>query len=78
MDSSVDHISELDPKMAYIQVTYVTPYFDEIELEFRLSEFERNHDISTFMFETPFTQEGSKSRGDPQEQWKRRTILTSI
>lgn len=28
------------------------------------------------MFETPFTKDG-KVRGNPEEQWKRRTILTS-
>jgi hypothetical protein len=28
------------------------------------------------MFETPFTKDG-KARGTPEDQWKRRTILTS-
>ncbi|XP_008205538.1 dedicator of cytokinesis protein 9 isoform X2 [Nasonia vitripennis] len=77
MDSGPVQISDLDPKIAHIQVTYVVPYFDEMELDVRLTEFERNHDISCFMFEIPFTQEGNKARGSPKDQWKRRTILTT-
>lgn len=45
-------------------------------MEDRQTEFEQNHDISCFMFETPFTKDG-KARGNPEEQWKRRTIITS-
>lgn len=76
MDSVPVDISELDPKIAYIQVTHVTPYFEKTELEVRQTEFEQNHNVSCFMFETPFTKEG-KARGSPEDQWKRRTILTS-
>ncbi|CAG9771792.1 unnamed protein product [Ceutorhynchus assimilis] len=65
--------SDLDPKLAYIQVTHVTPYFEK-GLEDRQTEFEQNHNVSTFMYETPFTKDG-KARGNPEEQWKRRTIL---
>ena len=42
----------------------------------RSSEFEQNHNIKTFMFETPFTKDG-RPRGAPNEQYKRRTVLTS-
>lgn len=76
MDSTPVDVSELDPKLAYVQVTHVTPYFEKYELEQRLTEFEQTHDILCFMFETPFTKDG-KARGNPEEQWKRRTILTS-
>lgn len=76
MDSVPVDISELDPKIAYIQVTHVIPYFEKHELEVRQTEFEQNHNVSCFMFETPFTKEG-KARGSPEDQWKRRTILTS-
>jgi len=76
MDSVPVDVSELDPKVAYIQVTHVIPYFEKIELEVRQTEFEQNHNVSCFMFETPFTKEG-KARGSPEDQWKRRTILTS-
>lgn len=74
MDSVPIDQSELDQKIAYIQVTHVTPYFEKIESDTRLTEFEQNHDICWFMFETPFTHEG-KPRGNPEDQWKRRTIV---
>ncbi|XP_058808456.1 dedicator of cytokinesis protein 9 isoform X2 [Phymastichus coffea] len=77
MDSTFIQMSDLDPKIAYIQVTYVVPYFDDVELENRLTDFERNHDISCFMFETPFTQDGNRTTGKPEDQWKRRTIVTT-
>ncbi|GJQ82839.1 hypothetical protein Trydic_g13541 [Trypoxylus dichotomus] len=76
-DSSPMAQNELDQKFAHIQVTHVTPYFDKSELEERQTEFEENHDISCFMFETPFTKDAGKAQGNPDEQWKRRTIITS-
>jgi hypothetical protein len=69
--------AELDQKFAYIQVTHVTPYFEEKELQKRITEFERNNNIKRFMFETPFTK-NDKARGEIQEQYKRRTILLSM
>lgn len=74
MDSVPINQNDLDPKYAYIQVTHVTPYFGKLELEHRITEFEQSHDINQFMFETPFTKDG-KVRGNPEDQWKRRTIL---
>lgn len=68
------NVSELDPKSAYIQVTHVTSYHEKSALEDRQNDFELNHDIDCFMFETPFTKDG-KSRGNPEDQWKRRTII---
>lgn len=76
MDSNIVDVSELDPKLAYIQVTHVTPYFCKDELEHRQTEFEQNHDVDTFMYETPFTKNGT-ARGNIEDQYKRRTILTS-
>ncbi|XP_023290391.1 dedicator of cytokinesis protein 9 isoform X2 [Orussus abietinus] len=76
MDSVPVNSAELDQKFAYIQVTHVTPYFEKFELDARPTEFEQNHDVGCFMFETPFTKEG-KARGNPEYQWKRRTILTT-
>lgn len=69
--------NDLDTKMAYIQVTHVVPYFIKDELETRQTEFEQNHDIDTFMFETPFTKAGGARCTLVEDQWKRRTILTS-
>ena len=67
---------DLDPKYAYIQVTYVTPFFEEKELEDRKTDFEMHHNINRFVFETPFTLSGKK-HGGVEEQCKRRTVLTS-
>uniref|UniRef100_A0A182JHE5 Dedicator of cytokinesis protein 9 n=1 Tax=Anopheles atroparvus TaxID=41427 RepID=A0A182JHE5_ANOAO len=77
MDSSPVDQSTLDPKIAYIQVTHVTPYYCKDELEMRPTEFEQNHDVDTFMYETPFTPSGS-AHGAVEDQWKRRTILTTL
>lgn len=76
MDSNKVNPKDLDPKTAYIQVTYVTPYFDEKELGERQTQFERSNNIRCFMFETPFTNDG-KAHGLIEEQQKRRTILTT-
>ena len=67
---------DLDPKYAYIQVVYVTPYFDEKELTSRVTDFERNNNVRRFMYELPFTRSG-KERGSIEEQHKRRFIITS-
>ncbi|KAK3096056.1 hypothetical protein FSP39_022605 [Pinctada imbricata] len=73
-DSKKVSPSSLDPKFAHIQVTHVTPYFEEKELQKRITEFERQNNIRRFMFETPFT-EGGKAQGEIHEQHKRRTIV---
>ncbi|CAH2247113.1 dedicator of cytokinesis 10 [Pelobates cultripes] len=75
-DSNKVNPKDLDPKIAYIQVTYVTPYFDEKEMEDRKTDFEKHHNISRFVFETPFTLSGKK-HGGVEEQCKRRTVLTT-
>ncbi|XP_078065091.1 dedicator of cytokinesis protein 10 [Mustelus asterias] len=75
-DSNKVNPKDLDPKFAYIQVTYVTPYFDEKEVTERRTDFEKNHNIKRFVFETPFTLSGKK-HGGVEEQCKRRTILTT-
>ncbi|XP_022671033.1 dedicator of cytokinesis protein 9-like isoform X3 [Varroa destructor] len=77
MDSSQVKVSELDPKCAYIQVTHVTPYFGEQSADVEMSDFERHHNVDEFMFETPFTLTGGKARGEPHEQCRRRTVLTT-
>ncbi len=38
----------------YIQVTYVQPYFDENEMENRVSFFERNNNLKKFYYETSY------------------------
>uniref|UniRef100_A0A8B9RJW5 Dedicator of cytokinesis 10 n=1 Tax=Astyanax mexicanus TaxID=7994 RepID=A0A8B9RJW5_ASTMX len=76
-DSNKVNPKDLDPRFAYIQVTYVVPYFDEKEQQEKKTDFERHHNINRFVFETPFTLSGKK-HGDVEEQCKRRTILTKI
>ncbi|XP_059826473.1 dedicator of cytokinesis protein 9 isoform X2 [Hypanus sabinus] len=68
---------DLDSKYAYIQVTYVTPFLDEKELQDRKTDFERSHNIQRFVFEMPFTVSGKK-QGGVDQQCKRRTILTTM
>ncbi|XP_049334628.1 dedicator of cytokinesis protein 10 isoform X4 [Astyanax mexicanus] len=75
-DSNKVNPKDLDPRFAYIQVTYVVPYFDEKEQQEKKTDFERHHNINRFVFETPFTLSGKK-HGDVEEQCKRRTILTT-
>ena len=71
------NVIELDQKTAYMQVTHVTPFFIKDELEIKQNDFEQNHDIDTFMFETPFTKNHVGPRCSlVEDQWKRRTILT--
>ncbi|CAN0290885.1 unnamed protein product [Lampetra fluviatilis] len=77
-DSGKVNAKDLDPRCAYIQVTYVTPYFEEKEQQERRSEFERCHGVRRFAFETPYTLGGGGARqGGVHEQCKRRTVLTT-
>ncbi|XP_032878969.1 dedicator of cytokinesis protein 9 isoform X12 [Amblyraja radiata] len=68
---------DLDAKFAYIQVTYVTPFLDEKEMQDRKTDFEKSHNIQRFVFEMPFTVSGKK-QGGVDQQCKRRTILTTM
>ena len=69
-------MTSLNADHAYIQITHVEPYFTAKELEERKTKFERENQISRFVFETPFTADG-KQRGDVTKQCMRKTILTS-
>uniref|UniRef100_A0A3B3QZ13 Dedicator of cytokinesis 11 n=1 Tax=Paramormyrops kingsleyae TaxID=1676925 RepID=A0A3B3QZ13_9TELE len=75
-DSSKVNAKELDSKFAYIQVTFMKPYFDEKDLSERKTDFEKSHNINRFVFETPYTLSGKK-HGGVEEQCKRRTVLTT-
>jgi hypothetical protein len=41
-------MSSLDPEMAYIQITYVEPYFEAYELRHRVTYFDRNFNMSKY------------------------------
>ncbi|XP_053329057.1 dedicator of cytokinesis protein 11 [Spea bombifrons] len=75
-DSNKVNTKDLDTKFAHIQITYVKPYLEEQELLDRKTDFEKNHNISRFVFETPYTLSGKK-HGSVEEQCKKRTILTT-
>jgi hypothetical protein len=61
---------------AYLQITYVEPFFDTYELKERITYFDKNYNLRTFMYCTPFTLDG-RAHGDLHEQYKRKSILTT-
>uniref|UniRef100_A0A673C5W8 Dedicator of cytokinesis 11 n=1 Tax=Sphaeramia orbicularis TaxID=375764 RepID=A0A673C5W8_9TELE len=75
-DSNKVNPKELDPKFAYVQVTFVKPYFEEKEAPEKKTDFEKCHNINRFVFETPYTLSGKK-HGGVEEQCKRRIVLTT-
>ncbi|KAJ3603775.1 hypothetical protein NHX12_028516 [Muraenolepis orangiensis] len=76
-DSTPVDRKKLNPNKAYIQITYVEPYFDDYEMKDRLTNFEKNFNLRRFMFTTPYTRSG-RPRGELCEQYKRKTILTTM
>ncbi|KAL4630060.1 dedicator of cytokinesis protein 8 isoform X3 [Arapaima gigas] len=76
-DSTPVDRNKLNPNKAYIQITFVEPYFDDYEMKDRLTNFEKNFNLRRFMYTTPFTKSG-KPRGELHEQYKRKTILTTM
>lgn len=48
-DSNIVDISGLDPEKAYIQITYVEPFFEQYELRYRQTHFDRNFNISNLL-----------------------------
>uniref|UniRef100_A0A665WAC3 Dedicator of cytokinesis 11 n=1 Tax=Echeneis naucrates TaxID=173247 RepID=A0A665WAC3_ECHNA len=75
-DSNKVNPKDLDHKFAYVQVTFVKPYFEEKEAPEKKTDFEKCHNINRFVFETPYTLSGKK-HGGVEEQCKRRTVLTT-
>ncbi|XP_058146190.1 LOW QUALITY PROTEIN: dedicator of cytokinesis protein 6 [Dasypus novemcinctus] len=75
-DSNPVDKSKLEPQKAYIQITYVEPHFDTYELKDRVTYFDRNYGLRTFLFCTPFTPDG-RAHGDLPEQHKRKTLLST-
>ncbi|XP_060040571.1 dedicator of cytokinesis protein 6 isoform X2 [Erinaceus europaeus] len=75
-DSNPVDKSKLDPHKAYIQITYVEPHFDTYELKDRVTYFDRNYGLRTFLFCTPFTPDG-RAHGELAEQHKRKTLLST-
>ncbi|XP_040842271.1 dedicator of cytokinesis protein 6 isoform X2 [Ochotona curzoniae] len=75
-DSNPVDKSKLDPHKAYMQITYVEPHFDAYELKDRVTYFDRNYGLRTFLFCTPFTPDG-RAHGELPVQHKRKTLLST-
>ncbi|RUS71322.1 hypothetical protein EGW08_020919, partial [Elysia chlorotica] len=75
-DSNTVERDKLDPEKAYIQITYVEPYFDLYEYKERITYFDKNYKLKRFIYATPFTLDG-RAHGELHEQYKRKTILTT-
>lgn len=76
-DSNAVDVSTLESDKVYIQITYVEPYFDFWEMDERQTSFERSYNLKRFLYSTPFTPDGKRPHGVLQEQYKRKTILTT-
>ncbi|XP_053555956.1 dedicator of cytokinesis protein 8 [Bombina bombina] len=76
-DSTPVDKTKLNPAKAYVQITFVEPYFDEYEMKDRITPFEKKYNLRRFMYTTPFTLDG-RPRGELSEQYKRKTILTTM
>ncbi|XP_033216404.1 dedicator of cytokinesis protein 7 [Belonocnema kinseyi] len=74
-DSNPVDVSKLEADKAYVQITYVEPFFENHELRHRPTVFHRNFNIKRFVYATPFTP-GGKAHGELREQCKRKTLLT--
>lgn len=75
-DSNNVDRNRLDADKAYLQITYVEPYFESWELRRRSTQFELNFNVRRFVYATPFTLDG-RAHGELKEQYKRKTILTT-
>ncbi|XP_066563985.1 dedicator of cytokinesis protein 7 isoform X4 [Amia ocellicauda] len=75
-DSNPVDKTKLDPNKAYLQITYVEPFFDTYELKERITYFDKNYNLRAFMYCTPFTLDG-RAHGELHEQYKRKSILTT-
>ncbi|KAJ3435002.1 dedicator of cytokinesis protein [Anaeramoeba flamelloides] len=68
--------TELEEGKLFLQITSVTPYFDEKELLKRKTHFARTNNVSKFFYKIPFTKTGKKkSQGNVKTQWLKQVIL---
>ncbi|MGH0182291.1 UNVERIFIED_CONTAM: hypothetical protein FKN15_008843 [Acipenser sinensis] len=76
-EPSITKLAEISHRLeAYIQITYVEPFFDSYELKDRITYFDKNYNLRSFLYCTPFTLDG-RAHGELQEQYKRKTILAT-
>jgi hypothetical protein len=69
--------AQMDPECVYLSVVYCEPYLAKDEASKRQTYFERVNDISRFVFEQPYTLTPGKAHGEVDQQYKKKTILTS-
>ena len=48
-DSDAVEREKLDPNKAYVQLTYVEPYFDEYEMKDRITYFDKNYNLRKYI-----------------------------
>eukprot|EP00898_Chlorokybus_atmophyticus_P008281 jgi/Chlat1/8454/Chrsp80S07860 len=73
-DSHTVSTTELLPGVGYIQVTFVDPLPQDMNVTDLIVD--QNTGLSRFTYDTPFTPSGNV-HGGLQDQWKRRTVLTT-
>lgn len=73
-EREIDEKNDCDPRYGYIQITHVVPYHADGHQH--LTQFEKEHNVNRFMFETPFClSDPRKNRSSScEDQAKRRTI----
>jgi hypothetical protein len=64
---------ELNPKEPQMQIISVEPFFGEDEAGNRVTDYQRNYDVTKFVFESPYHPEGAEK--NMENQHIRRTIL---
>ncbi|KAM4824460.1 LOW QUALITY PROTEIN: dedicator of cytokinesis protein 8-like [Urocitellus parryii] len=74
-DSTPVDKTKLDPNKAYMQITFVEPYFDEYKMKDRVTYFEKNFNLQRFMYTTPSP---GQPRGELHEQYRRNMVLTTM
>uniref|UniRef100_A0A8C2KWU6 Dedicator of cytokinesis 8 n=1 Tax=Cyprinus carpio TaxID=7962 RepID=A0A8C2KWU6_CYPCA len=75
-DSTPVDRKKLNPNKVLL-INMTCPFFDDYEMKDRLTNFEKNFNLRRFMYTTPFTKSG-RPRGELNEQYKRKTILTTM
>jgi hypothetical protein len=69
--------TQMDPGCVYLSVVYCEPYLPKEDTMKRPTYFERVNDINRFVFEQPYTQIPGKAHGEVDQQYKKKTILTT-
>ena len=78
LDNSIAARERLDAERSFLQVVSVEPHLDASQRAERSTLFDKNFNLHSFYYETPFTKRpDGKAHGEIEEQWKRKTVLTT-